>query len=451
MGLTKKQILIVQPSFYLHGTGKLIKRMSKTCFAPALVCPYLAAFFPATECDIEIADESIHDIDFSKKYDLVAITFSTGQAQRAYEIGDEFRKRHIPTAMGGYHASACPEEALGHCDAVVQGEFEGVADRFVADALDRGPSGIYKAQTSFDMRGMRFPRYELVDWKKFSTPFFTKIPVETSRGCPNACDFCSIHVVHGHKPRFRPSEEVLADIDRIKTDFKRLKPICFFTDENLGPHYERNFALLEGLIPRKIKWSVFLSVESCNHPEYVKLAADAGCDGAVIGFESTDRKNVLSVNKVNNKIEDYFRVAELFRRYRIPVYATIMAGFLNDDRQTLCDILGFLKKARIPFTFFYPVYPFPGTKLYDRMKADGVLFDNTFWLKNHNLYSILKLHGFNAENGSFEREFRAMTAAFYSLPAIVRRTAAARWSPRIFVENIGLKVLYRKYDSYATI
>jgi radical SAM superfamily enzyme YgiQ (UPF0313 family) len=451
MAKKKKNILIVQPSFYLHCTGTLIKRATKTCFAPALATSYLASFFPREECDIDVLDESIHPLNFDKKYDLVAISFSTGQAQRAYEIGDTFQARGIAVAMGGYHASACPQEALRHSNAVVVGEFEGVADRFVQDALTRGPAGIYKSDSPFTMESMRFPRYDLVDWKKFSTPLFTKFPLETSRGCPNACDFCCIHVVHGRKPRFRPVEAVLDDVDRIKNDFAGLKPMIFFTDENMVPAYERNFTLLEGLISRKINWSVFLSMESCNHPEYIRLAARAGCTGAVVGFETTDRKNILSVNKVHNKIEDYYRAAELFRKNGIPVYATIMAGFLDDDWQTLDDILAFLKKARIPFTFFYPVFPFPGTKLYERLKAEGALLEETFWLKQHNLYNLLRFRKFTDRAGSFEREFRRMTRRYYNIPAVISRTIAAGGSPRVLAENLGLMILYRRYDSYATI
>ena len=451
MPFKKQTVLIVQPSFYLHRTGKLIKRRTKMCFAPALASPYLASFFPHEDFTVEIADESVHAIDFGRKYDLVAVTFSTGQAQRAYEIGDAFRARGVPVAMGGYHASACPEEALLHCDAVVVGEFEGVAERFVRDAGERHLSGIYKNETHFDMKAMRFPRYDLIDWGKFSTPFFTKFPLETSRGCPNACDFCCIHVVHGRKPRFRPVGDVLADIDRIKADFSRLKPMIFFTDENMGPFYSRNYELLEGLVSRKIHWSVFLSMESCNRPDYIALAAKAGCTGAVVGFETTDRNNILSVNKIHNNIEDYYKAAELFRKHRIPVYATIMAGFPDDDRQTLDNILSFLKKAGIPFTFFYPVFPFPGTKLYERLKADGTLAHDRFWLEKHNLYDLLRLRNFQSATVSFESEFRLMTRSYYSVPSIISRTIAAGGSPLIFAENLGLMLLYRQYDSYATI
>jgi radical SAM superfamily enzyme YgiQ (UPF0313 family) len=444
-------VLILQPSFYLHDERGLIKRRNKLCFAPALVSPYLASFFPARECQVELRDEIIHDIDFAASYDLVAISYSTGQAQRAYEIANAFRDNGCAVALGGYHASACPEEALEHADAVVVGEFESVADRFVDDFLGQGIRGLYRSQQPFSMEHMRMPRYELIDWPKFSTPFFSKFPVETSRGCPHRCDFCCIHTVHGHKIRFRPVTEVLEEIDRITTDFRRLRPTVFFTDENMGPHFERNYQLLEGLASRTITWSVFLSVETCNHPEYVALAARAGCTGAVIGFETVDEANLRSVHKTANRIEDYYRAAELFRRNRIPVYASIMAGFPNDDESTLKSIVDFLNKARIPFAFFYPVYPFPGTELYMRMRDEGQLTDSQFWLKVHNIYDIVRLRNFARNGQRFEDAFRRMTARYYSPGGMLRRSMGSGCFVRVLVENLGLGRLYSRYDSYATI
>ncbi len=451
MSRARKRVLILQPSFYMHDERGLIKRRHKRCFAPALISPYLASFFSAQECEVIIRDESIHEVDVGQRYDLVAISFSTGQAQRAYEIADLARRNGSSVALGGYHASACPDEALLHADAVVVGEFEGVAEQFIGDFLGDGVGGVYRPKKLFSMKGMRFPRYDLVDWPKFSTPWFTKFPVETSRGCPHRCDFCCIHVVHGNKVRFRPVEEVLGEIDRIRTDFRHLRPTFFFTDENMGPHYQRNYDLLEGLASRNVTWSVFLSVETCNHPEYVALAARAGCAGAVIGFETVDEANLRSVHKTANHIEDYYRAAELFRKHRIPVYATIMGGFPNDTHSTLGRIVQFLDSARIPFAFFYPVYPFPGTCLYERMRDEGGLTDDQFWLRVHSIYDIVRMQNFGNGQGSFEAAFREMTTGYYSLPGIWRRSVASGRFVRVLAENLGLRDLYSRYDSYATI
>ncbi len=451
MSTNKKQVLIVQPSFHVYRKRSLIKRRAKTCLAPSLVSPYLASFFPVGECEVRIVDEVVSDIRFEKRYDLVAIPFATGQAYRAYEIADRFRSNGSKVVLGGYHASACPDEAAQHADAVVIGEFEPFADRFIGDFLGGTLQARYTSTEQFEMKAMRFPRYDLVDWRKYSTPAFTKIPMETSRGCPNACTFCCVRVVHGNRVRFRPVEEVLEQVDRVRRDFARLHPRFFFVDENMVAFSERNTRLLEAFIPRKMQWSTFFSTDICNHPEFVELAARSGCVGAVVGFETTNRQSLENVGKWGNRVQDYHKVAQLFRRNNIPVYATIMAGFPNDTRETLRETVSFLKAAKIPFSFFYPVYPFPGTAMFDTLTRDGLLIKEGFWRDIHNMYDLIRIEAFHGVPDDFEREFRKMVRNYYSLPSIAGRSFGSPHALRILVESVGLRLLHERYDSYATV
>ncbi|MBN1760783.1 MAG: B12-binding domain-containing radical SAM protein [Chitinispirillaceae bacterium] len=451
MSAKKKQVLIVQPSFHVYRNRSLIKRRAKTCLAPSLVSPYLASFFPVRECEVRIVDEVVSDIRSDKRYDLVAVPFATGQAYRAYELADRFRSTGSKVVLGGYHVSACPDEAARHADAVVIGEFEPCADRFIGDFLGGTLQARYASAERFEMKAMRFPRFDLVDWSKYSTPTFTKIPMETSRGCPNACTFCCVRVVHGNRVRFRPVDEVLEHVDRVRRDFARLHPRFFFVDENMVAFSERNTRLLEAFIPRKMQWSTFFSTDICNHPEFVELAARSGCVGAVVGFETTNRQSLENVGKWGNRVQDYHKVAALFRRNNIPVYATIMAGFPNDTRETLRETVSFLKAAKIPFSFFYPVYPFPGTAMFDTLTREGLLVKEAFWRDIHNMYDLIRIEAFHDTPDDFEREFRKMVRDYYSLPSIAGRSFGSSHALRILVESVGLRLLHERYDSYATV
>jgi radical SAM superfamily enzyme YgiQ (UPF0313 family) len=447
----KRKVAIIQPSFYFHRTGKLIKKKSKICLAPSLIGSYLASFFPEKEFAVELFDEVIHELNPNNHYDFVLITFSTGQALRAYEVASVFKKCGSTIIMGGYHVTALPDEALHYADTIVLGEFEPIASTFMEDLCNNRLKPVYCSETFFDMSTMNFPRYELVNLKKYATPLFTKFPIETSRGCPNDCDFCCIHTIHGRKMRFRPVEEVMEHVDRIKADFASWKPRLFFIDENMVSYTERNIRLLEALIPRKITWSAFCSVDICKHPDFIRLAARAGCVGAVIGIETTSEKNLKRVNKTHNKIEYYHETARLFRQNNIPIYASMMAGFPDDDVTILTNTITMLKQLKIPFSFFYPVFPFPGTKMYEALKQENLLSDISFWLKVHNIYDLVTVSNFSDNKLVFYDEFRKMVRQHYSFNNILNRSMASNRFWRVLIENIGLKLLYEKYDSYATI
>ncbi|MBI5207743.1 MAG: radical SAM protein [Candidatus Firestonebacteria bacterium] len=447
----KKEILIVQPSFYLHNRINIVKRKTKICLTPPLISPYLASFFPDDECNITIKDEVIHNINFDKKYDLIAIPFVTPHAKRAYEIADIFRKKGSKVLMGGYHVTARQDEALQHCDSIVAGEFEPFKNEFIEDFFSNNLKPVYKSNKLCDMKNINFPRYDLVDLKKFSAPTHTKFPMETSRGCPFNCDFCCLKIIHGNQMRFRPVEEVIEHVSRVKIDFKRFKPRFFFIDENMVSFNERNVRLLELLMTQKIEWSTFFSVDSYKHPEFIELAARSGCVGATLGFGSLDKKNMEATNNKKNNLNNLYKVADVFKKNNIPVYACIMAGFPNDNINTLYDTLNYLIDMNIPFAFFYSVYPLPGTTLYDRYKNENLLLKEDFWLDVHNPYELVHLNNFNSSNLCFEAAFKDMVNKYYKLNEIFKRSITSKRFFRVLSENIGLKILNKDYDMFSTL
>jgi len=173
---------------------------------------YLAGLTPATD-SVTIVDDKVEEIPFAGDFDLVAITTTTGSAQRAYEISEKFRTRKIPVVMGGFHATLHPAEILTHADSVVVGEAENVWSLLLDDVRSGTLKSLYKADRPCDMKSLPRPRYELLDWKKYRVHL---MPIQATRGCNYHCDFCEVPVVYDGAYRMRPIEDIVLEIEEQK-------------------------------------------------------------------------------------------------------------------------------------------------------------------------------------------------------------------------------------------
>lgn len=452
--MPKKKVLILQPSYSHHDRPGFIRRRNRYGLIPSLISPYLAAFFPREHCDVRLHDEILADPDPRHVEDLVVIPFYTSQADRAYALADAYRAHGSPVLMGGYHASQRPEETAEHADCVVVGEFEPVAGRVVADWMEGKLRPRYVSDCFADLNAKPFPRYDLLDWKAYRSPWMrVSVPLETSRGCPHDCDFCSVKLMHGQRMRFRDIPLVLDDIARIRRETPHGDEHClFFTDENLSLAHPRNIALLEALVPLKVGWSSFFSMENARQPALLDLAHRSGCLGAVIGFENVDKRNIAAVNKPANHVEQYVEAARAFKRAGIQVFGCFISGFPDDDAASLRRTVETLDAMGIPFAFHYPLYPTPGTRLYDRYVAEGRLKDPRYWLRPHSPCDLIFRPHFDGEPGGFPEAFKAMTRDFYSLPRIVKRSLPwGRRAPGTLLTNLGLRYLTGKDGENATL
>ncbi|HID32871.1 MAG TPA: radical SAM protein, partial [bacterium (Candidatus Stahlbacteria)] len=240
------KIKIIAPSL----ARKKAKRLEGAAFQlPPLALPVLAGLTPDHH-DIEIVDENIDDIDLSSGADLVAITSMTSTVPRAYEIADRFRAQGSKVVMGGIHASALPQEALQHADSVVIGEAEGVWSHLIEDFEHNRLKPIYKNKGFPSLKNLPPPRYDLLNTKKYTTTAITHV----SRGCPNACNFCTVTKFFGNRYRMRPVEDVIGEIRNFRSRF-----VGFF-DDNIGgnPRYAKE--LFDALAQEKVMWASQASV-----------------------------------------------------------------------------------------------------------------------------------------------------------------------------------------------
>jgi radical SAM superfamily enzyme YgiQ (UPF0313 family) len=172
----------------------------------------LAALTPP-EIRISIADEAMESINFDEQVDLVCISSTTTVVPRAYEIAAEYRKRGVKVIFGGTHPTLIPHEAIKHADSVCIGEAEGLWRQILAD-FNRGKlKKIYRTDGYCSLKGLPTPRRDL-----FKRRHYLPIDgIQTSRGCPFACDFCAVTAIFGHKYRLRPFTRYLDGNRNFKT------------------------------------------------------------------------------------------------------------------------------------------------------------------------------------------------------------------------------------------
>ena len=203
------RILYIQPTLMrLNGTPvKARKRLIMT-----MVTSYLAGLTPCRDA-VTVVDDKVEEIPYDGDFDLVAVTTTTGSAQRAYEISEKFRRRKIPVVMGGFHATLHPADILNHADSVVVGEAENVWNPLLDDVRDGKIKSLYKAEQPCDMKSLPRPRYELLDWKRYRVHL---MPIQATRGCNYHCDFCEVPVVYDGAYRMRPIEDIVREIEEQK-------------------------------------------------------------------------------------------------------------------------------------------------------------------------------------------------------------------------------------------
>ncbi|MFZ5563009.1 MAG: B12-binding domain-containing radical SAM protein, partial [Thermodesulfobacteriota bacterium] len=280
------KIKLINPA-QLDDRGRVLKINRE--FVSGLTLPYVAALIPGGH-DITIIEESVEKIDFDEPVDLVGLTAITCRAPRAYWIADRYRERGVPVVMGGFHATALPDEALAHCDAVVKGEAEGVMERVVEDASKGRLKGVYQQTAPHSLKGLPVPRYDLISGKNF---FIPANPVQATRGCPYHCDFCSVSPFFGSRHRKRPVADVLADMDAAG-------PYLVIVDDNLMVDRDYALELFTAMKPLDKVWIGQVDVRSATDGELMKAAADAGCRMLYLGVETLDAESLVRTGKTPN-------------------------------------------------------------------------------------------------------------------------------------------------------
>ncbi|MGO9412029.1 MAG: B12-binding domain-containing radical SAM protein [Spirochaetia bacterium] len=327
--------------------------------------------------------------------DLVGISTITPTARGAYELGDMFRAQGKLVVYGGPHASFLPEEALEHGDYVIVGEGE-AGFPLLAEALNGNGSfadvpGLVwrdngtvrqnpKAPPVEDLDSLPFPDFSLLDMGSLSKmgiqgPGRSTIPMQTSRGCPFDCTFCSVTGMFGKRYRHRSTENVIAELSQ----YNPSENIIFFYDDNFAANPRKTKELLREMIRRNLgfEWSTQVRSDIAKDPEMLDLMVKAGCTSLYIGFESVDPKALKEMKKSQSVEDIRFAIREV-RKRKIHVHGMFVFGFDSDTPDSARATVDFAIAEKIDSTQFMILTPLPGSGFYARMLEEGRLLD-TEW------------------------------------------------------------------------
>ncbi|MDR3120361.1 MAG: B12-binding domain-containing radical SAM protein [Clostridiales bacterium] len=362
-------------------THNLFGRMT---VMPKLAPMVLAARTPPQHT-VEYIDEDIEDIDVNGiKADLIAITAMTVQIVRAYQLADAFRKRGIKVALGGIHASSCPDEAAQHADAVCVGEADNSWPELIKDLENGCLKPRYDVKDYPPVTELVSPRVDIIKHK-----FYSMFPVQATKGCPHDCDFCCINFSSGHKYRMKPVEQVVAEIRAFeKYNKEPFRKRYHFVDDNLYVNREYTIKLFTAIKELKIKWMGMGSLNIAGDDEVLRVMAESGCKSFSIGYESISDESLAEANKSRaNKVSEYQTAADKLIKHGIIPAGYFIFGFDSDDEEVFARTVAFTRKYHILTPYFNILTPFPGTRLYDRVKER--IFDKT-WSHYGSLKCVFK-------------------------------------------------------------
>ncbi|MEK6892790.1 MAG: radical SAM protein, partial [Nanoarchaeota archaeon] len=336
---------------------------------PSLALANIAALTPK-EDEISVCDEQISPINYNIDIDLVAISVNTSVSKRAYEIADNFRKKGVKVVFGGFHPSLMPEESLKHADTILIGDADGSWQVLIRDFKNGELKKKYVSNQKSSLN-LSTPKWDIFKGMGYVSTNF----VEATRGCSHNCKFCSTSPFYHHLHRTRPIQDVIRDIQQVKS-FPR--KFIFFVDDNILCDKEYAKRLFKSIIPLKIYWISQSTVDITKDEELIKLAAESGCFGLFLGFDSISKASLEEVHKDHNKINEYRKAVEILHKYGIGIEAGFMFGFDHDDKKVFAETLKFLDETRIESFLAMYLTPIPGTEMYNQFKKQKRLITNDY-------------------------------------------------------------------------
>src|SRR5438046_1013879 len=347
-----------------------------------------------------------------QKVELVGIGAMTRMVARAYQVADAIRAAGVPVVMGGPHVTELPDEALGrdggpqHADAVDLGEADETWPKIVEDAARGELKDIYAPvdETGKERKPSLQP-YPVIPWDtidldqfnfvpKFvrrltgkygsGISYFNTIPMESGRGCPYGCEFCTVTGFFGDSIRFRSNESVVQELLLLKrrAEKDRGKIIIFFIDDNFAINKNRTKSLLRDIIAAKaqLPWIAQISANLLRDTELLDLMQEAGCKWVFIGMESIDTDSLADVSKSFNKPSEYAGVLNNLAQRGIYTMTSFIFGLDHDTPGVAERTLKQIESWPPVMPLFSPLVPLPGTPTYKKLGAEGRLTRPKHWL-----------------------------------------------------------------------
>ena len=421
------KVALISPRgpLYRHRSGIFGKSLR---YAP-LTLTTLAALLPP-ELDIELVlyDEGIEEIPVDLSADLIGISAITGTASRSYQLAGEFRSRGIPVVLGGVHPTLCPEEAAQHADTVVTGYAEDTWPKLLRDFQAGRMEKLYTQASDLDLGGRPRPRRDLIDLSKYFTPN----TVEATRGCVHHCRFCVVPSAWG-RPRQKPVVEVVEDIEMMNARS------VIFLDLNLIADEDYAKKLFRELIPLKITWAGLATTKIAWDDELLQLAAQSGCRGLLIGFETVSLESLAESAKKFNTHQSYDLVVQKLHDCGIAIMGTFVFGFDADGKDIFARVTEFAVRSKIDLPRYSILTPFPSTPLYRRLNSENRILHQNWEMYDgqHVVYRPAQMSADELQTG-VEWAWKET----YSWANIARRLGGSR---RMLLKSMAANLGYRFY------
>lgn len=428
------KILFIQPSQYLN-SGGIVKQ--KKLFLPGLVFPLLASITP-NNWEVEAKLEIIEDIDFESDADIIGIGAMGHSIFRAFDIAAEFRKRGKRVFMGGYMASMVPDMALKFVDSLIMGDAEISYPKLLEDFEKSGiTENIYDFPVD-NLDNLPVPRYELLTEKSTGN----MLPVQAGRGCNHICSFCSIACLYKGRYISRPVDDVIRDIERIKSlGYKKF----YLIDDNIFSNPAYLEELCRRILPLKMKWSSQCTINLARNESLLKLAAGAGCEILSLGLESISQEGLDKLNKKWLKVEDHSRLIAAFNKAGIMVSAEMFIGTDGDTVESLEKTFDFISKCKIPLVRIYFLTPVPSTGVFKEFKKTGRLIHEDF--KRYNSSECVHYPD-KISPEELTRMYQWLNSRIFSLSGIFSRTILNRQFLRFPGKHLFAAAINMHYRSY---
>lgn len=401
----------------------------------------LAGLTPA-EWDVSIVDENLGTQEYEAlpRPDLVGLTAFTSQASRAYALAGWFRQRGVPVVMGGIHATTCTAEAMAHVDAVVTREAETVWPAVLDDVRHGRPKRVYEGGRA-ELENVPPARHDLLPDE------YLLGAIQTTRGCPLSCSFCSVTAMNGAQYRLRPIADVIEEFRLI-----REKAVLVVDDNLIGTrpeHVARAKELFRAMAAADLgkEWIGQVTINFADDEELMTLAERAGCRGVFIGFESPSAEGLRELGKRFNAQggRDFRASVRRIQRHRILVAGSFVIGLDVDGPGIGRRVAATASLYGVDTLNALFLTPLPGTRLWDRMKADDrVLLDRSPEDWQHYTLALPVARYAQLSTAQIVAEMDQCTGRFYSLPRIAARVGGGLWSGRQPFRNLVSNLAYRK-------
>jgi radical SAM superfamily enzyme YgiQ (UPF0313 family) len=319
--------------------------------------------------DAEIVDENVLDAPHepsAEGVDAVGIGAMTTQATRAYQLADRYRRLGVPVILGGIHASALPDEAGEHATVVCRGDAESTLPRALRDLADGVARRVYDWAEAPDPT-IAAPRKDLLD----AGDYLVFNPIQTTRGCPHGCTFCTTPAVFGRRFRQREIADVVEEMREAKERFGTKTFI--FSDDDVAGNHEWSIELFEAIRPLGVRWASQCDILIARNERLLRAMRDSGCIGLILGLESPKAGTLAEAGKRYARAERYLHDVRAIQSHGMSIWGSFIFGFDTDDWRDCMSAVRFAQRAELCMSCYPILTPYPGTALFDQYDREGRL------------------------------------------------------------------------------